>query len=318
MREKKFPVCAINIVALNHPEGVYERLLSAAFNLHSIVPVHGDRHALLVSVERSRELTIGGRKVLRGSLSTFLDLDVDAPWFDVDSLKVTTEDQRKRIQIPDSLRPNMADFYFVFDPVSHILVCQAESVISGRRKHVVKMTGNMLAGFLGELLSKPKIKKDFGEVEVTPVPDSQTVEAILKAKIRKLHIYLRTPNPDDLESAQKRIKDRMKSLKAKQLEEVVSAEEGEFISPDDDLLRMARVAALNGRVDANIEQQGRIVSTSTSMTPALFEVKRDPRELDERVMDRAADLALDKIKNFRMAANVKRSKGRQRKKRSRG
>ncbi|RDS84885.1 DUF4747 family protein [Dyella monticola] len=51
-------------------------------------------------------------------------------------MRVTIEDQRKCIQIPDSLRPNMADFYFVFVPASHFLVCQAESVISGRRTHV--------------------------------------------------------------------------------------------------------------------------------------------------------------------------------------
>lgn len=315
MRESKFPVCAVNIVAHEHPAGVYERLIVEAFGLQLALPVHGDRHALIVSVAPSRELTISGKKVMRGTLSTFLDLDMDAPWFDLQNLKVTTEDRRREIQIPESLRPNMADFHFVLDPATHILVCQAQTVISGRRKHTVKLTGNMLASFLGELFSRPAIKKEFGEIEVTPVPDQQSVDAILSAKIKKLHIVLRTPNPDDLDEAQRRIKKRMKSLKARQIEEIVSAEEGDFVSPDDDLLSMARVAALNGRVDATIQQQnGKVVAASTRMTPALFEINRDPRETDERATDRAADSALKKIEQFRMAANVmhpRKSRGRE-------
>jgi hypothetical protein len=303
MRQSKFPVCAVNIAAREHVPRVYENLINAAFGLQLALPVHGDRHALLVSVDPSKELTISGRKVVRGTLATFLDLDMDAPWFDMQNLKVSTEDQRKKIQIPESLRPNMADFYFVLDPKEHILVCQARTVISGKRKHVVKLTGSMLASFLGELLSSPEIKKEYGEVEVTPVPDHDSVEAILKGHIKKLHIFLRTPNPDDLEEAQKRIKRRMKSLNAKQLEEVVSAEEGTFVKPDDELLSMARVAALNGRVDATLDRNGKTIPTSTRLVPALFEINRDSRETDERVMDRAAEHALDLIKKFRMAAN---------------
>ena len=305
MRQTKFPVCAVNIVAHEHPAGTYERIISAAFNLHLPLSIHGDRHALIVSVDPSKELTVSGRKVMRGTMSTFLDLDLDAPWFDMNNLKVITEDKRREIQIPESLRPNMADFHFVLDPEMHILVCQAQTVISGRRKHVVKLTGNMLAGFLGELFARAPIKREFGDIEVTPVPDRQSVEAILAAKIKKLYIFLRTPNPDDLDEIQKRIKRRMKSLKARQLEEIVSAEDGEFISPDNELLGMARVAALNGRVDATIAQaSGRIAPTSTSLTPALFEVNKDARETDERATDRAAGLALDKIREFRMDANV--------------
>lgn len=303
MRQSKFPVCAVNIAAREHTPRIYEHLINAAFGLQLALPVHGDRHALLVSVDPSKELSISGRRVVRGTLSTFLDLDMDAPWFDMQNLKVSTEDQRKKIKIPESLRPNMADFHFVLDPKEHILVCQARTVINGKRKHVVKLTGNMLAGFLGELLSSPEIKKEYGEVEVTPVPDRDSVEAILSGHIKKLHIFLRTPNPDDLEETQKRIKRRMKSLKAKQLEEVVSAEEGSFLSPDDQLLSMSRVAAMNGRVDATLERNGKTVSTSTRMVPALFDINKDERETDERAMDRAAEHALDKIEKFRMAAN---------------
>lgn len=303
MSETKFPVCAVNIAARNHPARIYEQLISAAFSLQRALPVHGDRHALLVSFDPSKELTISGRRVIRGTLSTFLDLDLDAPWFDLQNLKVSTEDQRREIQIPESLRPNMADFHFVVDAKTHILVCQAKTVISGRRKHVVKLTGNMLAGFLGELLSSPEIKKEYGDVEVTPIPDRDSVEAILKGKIKKLHIFLRTPNPDDLEEAQKRIKRRMKNLNARQLEEVVSAEEEMFVTPDDDLLSMSRVAALNGRVDATLEKNGKTVNTSTRLVPALFEINKDARETDERAMDRAAEHALDKIERFRMMAN---------------
>ena len=305
MRQSKFPVCAVNIVVHNHPAGVYERLINAGFNLQLPLPVHGDRHALIVSVAPSHERTLSGRRVLRGSLSTFLDLDLDAPWFDIQSLKVTTEDRRREIQIPDSLRPNMADFHFALDPEQHILVCQAQTVISGKRRHVVKLTGNMLATFFGELFSRPAIKRDFGDVEVTPVPDRQGVETILSAKIKRLHIILRTPNPDDLDEAQKKIKRRMKSLKARQLDEIVAAEDGDFVTPDAELLSMARVAALNGRVDATIQQpSGRVVPASTRFTPALFEVTTDARETEERAMDRAADVALGQIEQLRLAANV--------------
>lgn len=303
MRQSKFPVCAVNIAAREHTPKIYDNLINDAFSLQLALPVHGDRHALLVSVDPSKELTISGRRVIRGTLATFLDLDMDAPWFDLQNLKVSTEDQRKKIQIPESLRPNMADFHFVLDPREHILVCQARTEISGKRKHIVKITGNMLAGFLGELLSSPEIKRKYGEVEVTPVPDRDSVEAILKGDIKKLHIFLRTPNPDDLEEAQKRIKRRMKALNAKQLEEIVSAEEGAFVNPDEELLSMARVAALNGRVDATLYKNGKTAPTSTRLAPAIFEINRDSRETDERAMDRAAEHALDLIKRFRMAAN---------------
>lgn len=306
MSESKFPVCAVNIVLHAHTSADdYERLIEKAFELQHALAVHGDRHALITSVAPSKELTLSGRKVLRGELSTFLDLDIDAPWFDLRNLKVTTADRRSEIQIPESLRPNMADFHFVLEPATHILVCQAQTVISGKRKHVVKLTGNMLASFFGELFSVPSIKQAFGEIEVTPVPDRNSVESILKAKIKKLHIVLRTPNPDDLGEAQRRIENRMKAMGARQIEEIVSAEDGSFIKPDEQLLSAARVAALNGRVDATIKQpNGKVVTESTILKPAIFEISKDSRESDERAMDRAADSALQKIDQFRLAANV--------------
>lgn len=304
MKQVKFPVCAVNIVAHEHPAGVYEKLLSAAFELKQPLAVHGDRHALIVSVDPSRELTLSGRRVVRGTISTFLDLDIDAPWFDMNQLQVTTEDRRRLVHIPDSLRPNMADFHFVLDPKLHILVCQAQTVITGKKKHTVKMTGLMLAGFLGELFSRPSLKRVFGDVEVTPVPDRNNVESILNGSLRKIHVVLRAPNPDDLDELQERIKKRMKRMKARQLEQIASAEDREFLKLDQELLGVARVAALNGRVDATIVQQnGKTVPVSTRATPALFEVDKDLRESDERAMDRAADVALKRIEEFKMAAN---------------
>ncbi|HZZ79385.1 MAG TPA: DUF4747 family protein [Gemmataceae bacterium] len=302
MRETKFPVCAVNIAAQHHPKGIYGRLLNSAFELQRALPVHGDRHALLVSVESADEL-MSGRKVVRGTLSTFLDLDMDAPWFDMENLRVMTEDQRRAIQIPESLRPNMADFHFVLDTEDHILVCQARTEISGKRQHVVKLTGNMLAGFLGELFSTPEIQGQYGDVEVTPVPDHDSVEAILKGKIKRLHIFLRVPNPDDLEETQRQIKKRMKSLNAKQIEQIVSAESGEFVKPDKDLLNTARVAALNGKVDAVLKKGSKSVPTSTRSVPATFEISKDRRETDARAMDRAAEHAIHMIERFRMLAN---------------
>lgn len=304
MRESKFPVCAVNIAAHAHPQGTYERLMRAAMDERVPLPIYGDRHALMVGLDDSRELSMSGRRVLRGRLATFLDLDMEASWFNLDQLRVISDDERREIHIPESHRPNMAEFHFVFDPQMHILICQAATVIEGKRRRLIKLTGLMLASFIGQLLHQPKIRREFGQIEVTPVPDRNSVDSILRGAIRKLHITLRTPNPDDLDELQGQIKRRMKRLHARQIDEIVTANDDEQLTLDSKLVNKARVAALNGSVVAKVIQpNGRVVDVSTKDRPALFEISRSAKETDERATDRAAEFALNQIQAFKAQAN---------------
>jgi hypothetical protein len=312
--QKKFPVCAINIACNPHPEKIYERLIAAAFSLRRTVSIHGDRHALLLQLDAPATIPISGRRGVKGVLATFLDLDIDAPWFDTAELKVVKEAKKETIRIPESLRPNMAEFHFVLDVEAHILTCQSRTEIIGKRTHTVKMTGKMLAIFFGELFASEELEEEFGDVEVTPVPDADKVEQILRSKLRKLSIVLRAPNPDSLEDLSEDIQKRMLETQSKELVESASAKRGEVLKPDERMRNLAEVAALNGRVEATIETPAGVKHVSTLEIPAEFVVRRDSRELDSVVIDRASQAAVEKIQTTQHRGRSDKAKGRRKRK----
>lgn len=113
---------ALNISASPHPEGVYEKLLQRIFRARQPIQIWGERHALMTELSWER-----GRQAAFGTLSTFTDIDKDAPWLNQSTGKAADESDTDEIAIPENLKPHFAQFRFYFDVASHTLTFQGSS-----------------------------------------------------------------------------------------------------------------------------------------------------------------------------------------------
>lgn len=299
---REFRAVAANVVIHPHSEDLYRQLLVDAFSLKRPMRLRGDRQALIAKITEKSELDAFQTAVVRGEIVTFLDIDLKAPWLDLERMEQADPQLTREVNIPDRLRASMARFEFIFDPITHTFVAQAESPIVGERIRIAKLSASMLAKFLERLFSEPEIFGKYGLAHVTPVPDMNSVESILRDQgLRKLTIIVKPPNPDDLEELAEEISERLKKQNAAVLRESLTALRGQSLQPDNDTKNLARVGAMNGRVEAVIAKDGGGTrSVSTQQKPAQFMSTFDVQtESTTTALERATCDAVVRIKEAR-------------------
>ena len=122
------------------------------------------------------------------------------------------------------------------------------------------------AAIMVHLLNRRWLREKYGEVTVTIEPSHETLEQIFKIpQLRRLTIEVHQPNPDDLASLERKVRQKMATEKARILEQKLTAERGESLEPDVETKNLARVAASNGTVigeGRDEEHQATKVSTT--------------------------------------------------------
>lgn len=274
-RRVKVEVGALNIRMHPHPDGRYAELIDAIFALKRIIRVHGDRSALTTQLSKPR----GVNNYVMGTITTFLNIDLDAPWFNALTLSDATDGDLSRVLVPDHLYPNVSSFYFRFDFDKHTLLFERYG--SGR-----VLTHNFALKYVTQLVAQPEIVEEFGDVKVSIVQSPGSVDRIFQIdRITRLTIYIERPNsdvwPEDFEElAEEHLEDK----NARSMTIIYDAEKGSGISRDRDLDKLLGASLRNGKAEASGYGQHGHETVSTERYPKTVQDKFDPELMSESQM----------------------------------
>ena len=266
---KQIVMSGLNIVIHPHTPDLYLDLFRKLFSLKRPIAIRGTQFVMIGELERvDKEDPLKG---ISGKIYRFDHIDEQAPWFNVEDHSVAKPDEVAKVNIPKHLKPNLVMFDFVFFPRGHKMYIESRN-----------STKTLAAGVVKKLLDSisliPAIVKQFGSVEVTVLPDKESLETILRIhRLTKLVIDVKRPNPDDLgEKEDVRVFRRFKKMNTRRLEQVLTAEPGETIKPDEDIQLLARVASTNGKVHAvGYSSLGQRVEESTVNRPWKHTIEYD-------------------------------------------
>ncbi len=284
-RPRSLKVSALNITLNPHPPGVYFRLLKDVADLGRAVQIRGTK-AGVISFLRQPTIDRDGTKLVRGEFVTFDHIEIDGPWLNLKSHKPATEAELASVSIPEHLQPNAKFFPFVFYEQNHTLYFLSHEA----DRNVAPEMANKLFRFL---FAQPSIRKEFGEPNVTTVPEREVLEEIIALpRLRSITIDLSIPNPDGFERTSSRVYGRMDRLGAARITQRIVATHDETIDiqADPTIYDQLVVAAENGSVVASgTNDAGKRVKLSTSDRPMLAEVKYDPdTQLPEEAFEQKA------------------------------
>ncbi|WP_199052936.1 DUF4747 family protein [Aquitalea sp. ASV15] len=269
-RDRTLRFSRINIVTHPHKPSGYVKLLRAVFHSGRSVAIRGDQHLMIGEMRYlNSDDPLQG---LFGRLYRFVQIDKDAPWFNVEKNDVATEEELAQINIPENLRPNCEMFNFVFYPRGHAFYLENKS-----GKH--SLSPGFATKMLRALFADPEVVKEFGEVEVNVFADKEHLDKILRIhELRRLIIEVSKPNADELGKAQAKVYGRLGALNARKLKMEIVAENKESIALDEDLKTAAKVAAAgNGKVIGyGYTQNGQRVEESTLAKPWEDSVTYNP------------------------------------------
>ncbi|MFA3145443.1 DUF4747 family protein [Acinetobacter baumannii] len=212
---------------------------------------------------------------LTGTLLKCTDIDIKE-WFDLTEKTIVDEDSAsKQVKIPPNYLANAKFFNFVFFPKKHLMVTEIKDSSGSVSISVFK-------NYFEAIFSKESFQKKFTSGHVTAITDDKKVEGILGSKkLLKLNITLNKPNPDDLSSLKGRIMGHLAEIKAKRLQVIATAEESEYLEPDQQLEDLSRVAADNGEVEAVLIIDGERQTVSTTAYPKILKDAYYPKEISQ-------------------------------------
>lgn len=278
---RSFQVSALNVVTHPHSPNGYVDLFKAIMQQKRPVAIRGTQHMMLGELRPLHQKD--PESGLFGRIYRFDHIDPDLPWFNVARHKAATEEEMAKIAIPENLVPNFVLFDFVFFPKGHTLY-----FVSHMEKY--SLSPRSLVKMLEVSLLSEEVFQKFGKVDVTIIPDKQSLQRIFQMhRLAKLFIDVKRPNPDDNESDDEVVFGRLARQGARRIKQEMTAEKGETILPDNETKILAKVAARNGKVSAvGYDQEGIRVEESTANMPWQQVVTYDPKY----------ELASDALVNF--------------------
>ncbi len=271
-RRHTVPIGVLNVAMHEpHSEGRYVELLQDLYGLGKAVRTRGASGALLGKLYSDVEGAFDHAVV--GEFYSFLYLDPDEPWFNLERNEEAVNEELNEIQIPQHLKPHLARFLFVFLTDSHRMYIQLKS---GQRT----LSINAVAKVLKVLLADMRMDV-YGAIEVTVVPAQDTVKNILgMAFLHTLQIELVHPNPDDNRDDERRLLEDLKRQKARRMKLELSSERHHPLEVDENVKVLAHVASTNGHVfGSGRDENDKRVEISTRDTPMIEMPIYDPREL---------------------------------------
>lgn len=275
-----------------HPHGPkkYVDLFYKAFDLKRQVNIRGDSYGILTQIEPVAEDPLNG---IAGEIAKFTKIEVDK-WFNIQKLRVAEDDETKKIQIPEELRPNFTSFNFVFYPDSHYLIIECKDRYG-------QISPRMLEAFLRTLFDSDEIVKDFNKVELTLVPRTDQLASLFSLKqINTLEMVIRRPNTDGLEELEDEVLERLNQQNVAEEVIVLKAQKGLSVEANKQTMALSRIAQMNGEVKVTgHDEEGKRVERSTIRHPFLETGAYDPDQTSakEFLLVMAANI-IQKVRNM--------------------
>lgn len=263
----KAEAAGLNVRTHPHDADTYKELCRAAFGLKKSIRIRGERSGIITSLHRIDAET----DLVRGVLTTFLELDLEGAWLDTETLEEASDEAVESIIIPENLRPNMMAFYFAFDLVNHEIIF--EHYGTGKRlSHVAAHT------FFSRLFKDKRIARRFGDVKVTVIKSRGSIDRLFSIpRITDIEIYIEKPNSDFWEgSFEQNTEEHLEDKHARSMTVAYKAERGRSLQRDDDLDALLRTSIRNGRAVAKgYGDDGHMIVTTDSY-PRVEQERYDP------------------------------------------
>ncbi len=253
-------VAGLNITASPHPKGIYRTLFH--FVAGREIPLWGSDRA---KITEPREID-GRTDYFFGEILIWAHIDTDSPWLNTDTDTEATHEEMEAVveALPDNLEPNFRTFTYILNQADHIVVIETRNEAGQRLapKRAKRMFDRLFEG----------LPADLPEVDVTVIPEEETLEKIFAIKrLRKLEIFIKRPNPDDLGDDFRRVMDGLEEEGARsQKIEKVKAAKRPTLTPNGDTKKLAVIASTNGYVSGEgKDESGTPVFESTEEHPKL-------------------------------------------------
>jgi hypothetical protein len=262
MADTTIEVGALNIVASPHPPGTYLRLLQHVAGKE--VPLWGSDRA---KITEPREID-GREDDFFGEVLIWTHIDTDSPWINKDTDTEATDEELKPVVealgAQENLEPNFRPFTYILNQAEHVVLIEVRNEAG---QHLSPKRAKRLFDLLFE-----NLPADLPEVDVTVIPEEESLEAIFAIpRLRKLEIFIKRPNPDDLDDAYKRVMGTLEEEGARsQKIEKTKAAKKPTLTPNEETKRLAVIASTNGYVSGEgKDESGTAVFESTEKHPKL-------------------------------------------------
>lgn len=284
-RDRKVEVAAINVRIPEHMDRDYSALIDGVLNTRKSVRVRGDTFLAIKSFDPETG---------RGVIAKFTEIEVDGDWFDLESFDTATPDRVEEIEIPQHLRPNLSQFYFVVEPSEHVIVFEIYADSKG-------LSPRAFEKFLRSAVTDRGIVSRFGVVEADVIKDYGEIERILNLPhLRELRIVIRPPNSDDIgEDLAKVIEERLREQNGGEYEERIKALPKKDLDPNARTRKLALVGAENGSVEAKAVQNRILTTIGTAETPLTEGSKFGADTSAQAVFYKLANRIMNKIRGKR-------------------
>jgi hypothetical protein len=272
LRSRTIPIGVLNLAMhAPHSKARYSELIEALFAAKHSATTRGASKMMIGRLYSGSDIPVDG-DLVSGEIYTFFDLDARMPWLNMERSEEALEDEVKEVFIPENLKPHFSKFVFVFILSTHRMYIQLRS---GRRSLGIQTA----ATGIGRLLAMPELE-DYAPIDVTAEPSKDVVDRIFEMPfLRKLHIELLRPNPDDGHRDERRLLARLESASASKMSEDWVSERERSLRPDEQIKTLARIAASNGFVEATGKDLNNTpTSISTRESPLIEKVLFNPAE----------------------------------------
>lgn len=272
-RKIKISAGILNVRLHPHSPTRYLEFIQDIYRRRQPVKVHGDRYAMLSSLDRSER----DSHVLSGLITTFTRVESDGVWFDTSSLTEASEEQVSRINIPANLYPNAASYFSTLDGDSHRIFVETYS--SGKT-----LTISSALRIFQRLSEDLHILDEYGPATISVVQDSSGLEIVFGLNIiKKITITILRPNPDIFsDDFEEQVEAHLAEAHSKKLVIGYEAVPGQSLVPTDEIQTASAVALENGKVETRGRDETGAVTRSTEDYPRILQDRYDPDELSER------------------------------------
>lgn len=258
IRKRTVSYTVFNIRTHPHSPQTYVDLFDRLFDLKRQINLRGDTYCIITEIEPLKDDPLEG---ISGEIAKFTKIEVNQ-WFNIEKLRAAEEDETKRIQIPEDLRPNFTSFSFVFYPKSHYLVIECKDKFG-------QVSPKLLEIYFRNLFDSEAIVEEFNTIELTLVPRTDQLDSVLSLKqISTLEIILRRPNTDGLEDLEDEVLERLNRQNVEEEVIILKAQKGLSVEADDRTIALGRIAQLNGEVKTiGHDENGKRAEKSTRQHP---------------------------------------------------
>lgn len=259
-------VAALNVVASPHPSGIYSQILFDVAG--NEIPLWGSDWGKITAPEEI-EATRDGvqhRDLFHGQILVWAKIDTEGKWLNTETDKEATTEEKQAVEeaLPDNLEPNFRPFTYVLDQKRHLVFIESKNELGQRfsPRRAERFFSRLFETLSGEMPS----------VDVTVVPEEETLDKIFAIKkLRKLEIFIKRPNPDDLGDEYARIMQELESEGAQsQKIEKVKAPKMPSLTPSEETKTLAKIASTNGyAAGEGKDESGTPIFVSTEEHPKI-------------------------------------------------